>query len=146
VRKAVFQLEVIPRPGNRYGLALTEIVAPTRRNGHEPARHPVVRLWGSPLQAVFDRVADAVRASGGRPSDVRRDRRAPFPLDEEAAVRLGLLFLAIKPLRKTGRIEAIRDATVTMSPEEAYYWYAKCASGTTGRRAQRAFRILLAQE
>jgi hypothetical protein len=95
---------------------------------------------------VFDRVADAVRASGGRPSDVRHDRKAPFPLDEETAVRLGLLFLAIKPLRKTARIETIRDATAAMSPEEAYYWYAKCASAATGRRAQRAFRILLAQE
>jgi hypothetical protein len=146
VRKAAFHLEVVPRSGNRYGLALTEIVAPSRREAHEPARHPVVRLWGSPLQTVFDRVADAVRASGGRPSDVRRDRKAPFPLDEETAVRLGLLFLAIKPLKKTSRIEAIRDATEAMSPEEAYYWYAKCANGATGRRAQRAFRILLAQE
>jgi hypothetical protein len=146
VRKAAFQLEVIPRPGNRYGLALTEVLATTRHNGHEPTRHRVVRLWGASLQAVFDRVADAVRASGGRPSDVRRDRQAPFPLDEETAVRLGLLFLAIKPLRKTARIEMIRDATAAMSPEEAYYWYAKCASATTGRRAQRAFRILLAQE
>jgi hypothetical protein len=145
VRKAVFQLEVIPRPGNRYGLTLTEIVAPTRRD-EESARHPVVRLWGSPLQTVFDRVADAVRTSGGRPSDVRRDRKAPFTLDEETAVQLGLLFLAIKPLKKTSRIEAIRDATAAMSPEEAYYWYAKCANDTTGRRAQRAFRILLAQE
>jgi hypothetical protein len=146
VREAAFQLEVIPRPANRYGLALTEVVTPTRRRQHEPARHPVVRLWGSPLQAVFDRVADAVRACGGRPSDLRRDRKAPFPLDEETAVRLGLLFLAIKPLRKTARIETIRDATAAMSPEEAYYWYSKCANGATGRRAQRAFRILLAQE
>jgi hypothetical protein len=95
---------------------------------------------------VFDRIADAVRECGGRPSDLRRDRRAPFPLNEETAVRLGLLFLAIKPLRKTARIEAIRNATAAMSPEEAYYWYAKCVHGATGRRAQRALRILLAQE
>jgi len=35
---------------------------------------------------------------------------------------------------------------LAMPAEEAYYWYSKCAYGPLARRAQRALRILLAQE
>lgn len=146
MRKTVYQLEVYPRPGQQYGLSLNEVVQPAGGARREPELRPVVRLWGSPLQAVFDRVVEAVKAHGGRASDIRRERKVPFTLDEETAVRLGLLFLAVKPLRKSARIEAIRDATAIMGTEEAYYWYSKCSSSTSGRRATRAFRVLLAQE
>jgi hypothetical protein len=145
VRKAVFELHVIPLTGRRYGLALVEIGASGARN-KDGELHSVVRIWGSPMQAVFDKVVEAVKVKGGRASDIRPDRKAPFQLDEETAVRLGLLFLAIKPLRKVARMEAIRDATAAMSAEEAYYWYSKCSSAAAGRRATKAFRILLAQE
>lgn len=146
MKRPAFQLEVFPRHGRQYGLALIEAVSPTRTPRLEPELRPIVRIWGSPMQAVFDRIADAVKRSGGRASDVRVERRAPLPLDEETAVRLGLLFIAIKPLRKSARIEAIRDATATMATEEAYYWYSKCSSVSAGRRAAKAFRILLAHE
>jgi len=146
VRKAAYQLEVCPRPGKQYGITLVEIVPPAGSHRKDPEFRPVVRVWGSALQAVFDRIVEAVKSHGGRASDIRLERKVPFSLDEETAVRLGLLFLAVKPLRKPARIEAIRDATATMSAEEAYYWYSKCSSSASGRRAAKAFRVLLAQE
>jgi hypothetical protein len=146
MRRATFHLEVFPRAGKQYGLVLLEIVAAPASVRSDQAPRPVVRIWGSPMQAVFDRVVEAVKTGGGRASDIRADRKAPFILNEETAVRLGLLFLAIKPLRKGTRIEAIREATATMGAEEAYYWFSKCSSALTGRRATRAFRILLAHE
>lgn len=146
MRRATFHLEVFPRPGKKYGLAMLEILAGPASVRKNQESRPVVRIWGSPMQAVFDLIVAAVKTGGGRASDIRADRKAPFILDEETAVRLALLFLAIKPLRKGTRIEAIREATVTMGAEEAYYWYSKCSSGSTGRRATRAFRILLAHE
>lgn len=146
MRRDTFHLEVFPRPGEQYGLALLEIIAAPASARKSQESRQVVRIWGSPMQAVFDRVAESVRLNGGRASDIRADRKTPFVLDEESAVRVGLLFLAIKPLRKVSRIEAIRDATATMGAEEAYYWYSKCSSASTGRQATRAFRILLAHE
>jgi hypothetical protein len=146
VRKTAFELHVAPLAGRQYGLALVEILSASIGRNKNPEQRLVVRIWGSPMQAVFDRIVEAVKATGSRASDVRAERKAPFPLDEETAVRLGLLFLAIKPLRKLARMEAIRDATATMSAEEAYYWYSKCSSPVTGRRATKALRILLAQE
>lgn len=146
MRKGAFELHVAPLAGRQYGLALIQILGASAARNEDPEQRLVVRIWGSAMQAVFDRIVEAVKATGGRASDIRAERKAPFPLDEERAVRLGLLFLAIKPLRKLARMEAIRDATATMSAEEAYYWYSKCSSPVTGRRATKAFRILLAQE
>jgi hypothetical protein len=39
-------------------------------------------------------------------------------------------------------IEDIR----AMTSEEAYYWYAKCTGGPAAERAQKALRVLLADE
>jgi len=61
-------------------------------------------------------------------------------------VRLGLLFLALKPLTKVSRMEAIAAGLRGMSAEEAYYWFSKCAAREHARRAQQALRILLAGE
>ncbi len=129
-----------------YGLALVEIEAGKKGRRGRPERRQLVRVWGGAMQSVFDRVVEAVKTSGGRASDIRWTRKEPFPLDEETGVRLGLLLLAIKPLRKTSRIETIRDETARMGSEEAYYWFAKCASSESGTRATKAFRILLAHE
>ena len=140
-----FELRVMPRGDAGYGLVLYETrIGATSGNGADPAR--VVRVWGEPLKAVIHQVLDAVRRSGYRPSDLTRSRRAPFVLHEEDGVRLGVLFLAVKPLRKLGRIEAISERLRDMEPEELFYWYSKSMAAGDGRKAQRALRILIAEE
>jgi hypothetical protein len=141
-----FELRVVPGKGSQYGVELAEERSGAGSGGRQPAFRTVVRVWGRPFQASLDRVLAAVRAAGARPSDLRAGRKAPFPLDEERGVRLGLLLLAVKPLQKMSRIETIRNATAAMASEEAYYWYAKCSSPRDGARAQKALRILLARE
>ncbi|HCJ09984.1 MAG TPA: hypothetical protein DHW14_02310 [Clostridiales bacterium] len=134
-----FLLYVLPRPDGSYGVELRQ-----RVNG---ARHleerAVVRVWDAPLQAALTHVLEALRRSGYRPSELRRGRRDPFELREEAGVRLGLVFLALKPLRKTTRMERIAGAIHEMSDEEVYYWFSKALSA---RSAQRAVRVLLGGE
>jgi len=97
------------------------------------------------LRAVLDHVLFAVKRAGYRPTDLNRSRTKPFRLKEEDAVRLGLLMVAIKPLRRLDRIEAIAERMRTMEPEEAYYWFSKSMSQDFRRRARRAFRILHAE-
>lgn len=139
-----FQLRVLPRPGGEYGVALCEVPG-VRRGVKDEEPKQVVRVWGTPFTAMLDRTLQAVKASGSRPSALRRDRAQPFTLDEETGVRLGLLYHAVKPMRKLSRISAIGQATAAMGLEEAYYWYAKCSDPQEGRRARRAFRILMAE-
>lgn len=141
---AQFELRVRRRGDTAYGLSLHQMLPGSP--GESEDRTLVVHLWGDPLRSVMDRILSAVRRAGYRPSDVQRGRREPFLLREEDGVRLGLLFLAIKPLRKPSRIEAISEHLSTMEAEEVYYWFSKATSLTRGRRAARAFRILLAEE
>jgi len=53
------------------------------------------------------------------------------------------VLLALKPLRKTTRMERIAEAVQQMPDEETYYWFSKT---TSARSAQRAVRVLLGEE
>jgi hypothetical protein len=139
-----FQLEVIPADGAPYGLALIQLMTNGARmeNG---SRRAVARIWGAPLESVLDQVLEALRKSGFRASDLRPGRKCPLDLPEEVGVRLGLLFLAIKPLRRLDRIITISQTVRHMEAEEAYYWFSKCSRPDLSRRACRAMRILMAE-
>ncbi len=140
-----FELHVFPKGDAAYGLALYQ-----NRPGNnaaantEPAK--VVQVWGDPLRSVMDQVLVALKKNKYRPTDLRRSRQAPFALREDDGVRLGVLFLAVKPLRKLARIEAISEHIRGMELEELYYWYSKSTAQHNGRRARKAFRILIAEE
>lgn len=145
-----FELRVVPRSGGDYGLALYQWPV-TANAGGNPKAQPtqpqrLVELRGDTLRAVADHVLEALRRGGYKATDLSRERRAPFRLDEETGLRLGLLFLAIKPLTRMDRVEAISGGVRVMPSEEAYYWFSKCTAGASAVNAQRALRILLAGE
>lgn len=142
-----FELRVIRRGDADYGLALHREPAAGREraegNGHWPL---VVQAWGTPLRSVMDQVLAVIREAGYRSTDLSRTRQAAFELAEAQGVRLGLLLLAVKPLRKVGRMTSISSQVQGMTEEEAYYWFSKSTAAGTARRAQRAMRVLLAEE
>lgn len=130
-----FQLSVLPQK-HGYGLELTE----------ESHSKTIVRIWGNSLHAVLNHVMKALQRSGYQPSSLNSRRKKPYQLKEEEAVRLGLLFKAVKPLRKHNRIERISSSISHMETEEVYYWFSKCTEEGTSHRACRSFRILEAAE
>lgn len=135
------------RHEGEYGVALYQQPIRSRaRNPHAEAPRLVARIWGLPFRCTVDRTLATIKENGYRASDLSKTRTAPFGLDEESGVRLGLVFLGTKPLRKLSRIETISGAIWAMGAEEAYYWFSKCKDAATGRRARRALRLLLAAE
>ena len=131
-----FELRLFAHGDASFGVELTQ-----DRNGR--AKRKVVRCWGTNLLGVNDHLLDALKNSGYRPTDLKPTRRKPFALPEAVGVRLGLLLLAVKPLRKTRRIEDVSMAVRELADDEAFYWYAKTTDSRHGRRAQRAFRDLV---
>ena len=142
--ESAFELQVLPRDDIGYGLALFRSATPAS-DGRD-ARELVVRIWGIPLRSIVDHVLAAIRHAGYRTTDLKPTRRAPFRLSEEDGVRLGLLFLALKPLRKHRRIEEVSRAIATMEQEEVYYWFSKGTAGADLFRVQRALRIMASDE
>lgn len=142
-----FELRVQPNGDSQYDLALFQ--KPHRdldRTGKVEEWQLVVRVHGQPMKAVLDQVLATIKKAGYKASDLSRTRAKPFHLNESVGVRLGLLFLAVKPLRKTNRMGEISEQVQGMTDEEAYYWFSKTTSANTGRRAQKAMRLLLAEE
>ena len=140
-----FELTVSPRGETAYALTLYQ-QRPKGKSGQEAEPAKIIQVWGAPLGAVMDQVLTALRNNGYKPSDLRASRTAPFRLGEADGVRLGLLFLAVKPLRKLARMERISERIRGMELEELYYWYSKCTAAQDGLRARKAFRILNAEE
>lgn len=141
-----FELRVVANPGRDYGLELYQRPPSGPRHGGDGQWRRIVQLSGPPLQSVMDQVLAALKQAGYRPADLSATRRTPFSLDEKLGVRLGLLFLAVKPLRKVSRMGEIAEHVRAMTEEEAYYWFSKATLSDAGRRAQKALRILLAKE
>lgn len=152
-----FELRVLPLPAAgpgepAYRLALHQraVEAPSAQqdlyDGPRGATRRVAELGGPVLRAVADHVMEALRANGYKPTELGGGRREPFALAEESGVRLALLFLAVRPITKVERIEVIGQGIRAMTSEEAYYWYSKCTSGSAAERAQRALRVMLAEE
>jgi len=144
-----FVLYTIPESGNGYRVALYQWL---QRNGDTERRAPgamwEIELGGDPLRAVADHLLSALRASGYKATDLARaaGSEKPFYLDELTGLRLALILLAVKPLTRHDRIEAVGQGVQTMGDEEAYYWFSKCSAGLDALRAQRALRVLLAGE
>ncbi len=142
-----FELRVVTGDNRDYGLALFQRPPSGRRCPSENGTWRLVaQISGTPLQSVMDQVLATIKQAGYRPADLCHSRRAPFALNEQLGVRLGLLFLAVKPLRKVTRMLEISEHVQAMTEEEAYYWFSKIAASQAARRAQKALRILLARE
>lgn len=152
VASSEFELHVRPESENGYRLEFTQKLVEAVPDQPYLYQQPAIKtrvsveVGGDTLRAVADIVLDALRQNGYKPTDLSVSRLEPFHLDELTGVRLGLVFLAIKPISKTHRIEAISQGVRLMTPEELYYWYSKCTGGPVVERAQKALRIMLADE
>lgn len=140
-----FELRVLPEQGDRYRLALWQQRLTSNGSSHAEMCH-LATLRGTPLQVAIDQILDVLRREGHRPTTLRPSQAATLPVSEETGVRLGLLFLALRPLTKVVRMEAIAAGIRNMPAEEAYYWFSKCVASGNGRQAQRALRVLLARD
>lgn len=119
---------------------------PTLYNNHTFQISRLVEIGGIALQSISDQILETLRDNGYKATDLNPNRREPFALKEESGVRLALIFMAARLITKVTRIEGISHGIRSMTVEELYYWFAKCTSTTSAERAQRALRILLADE
>jgi hypothetical protein len=147
-----FELRVVLETGEGYRLEFTQKIIEAVPDQSYIYQQPNIKarvsveLGGNNLRAVADVVLETLRQNGYKPTDLKATRREPFHLDEQTGVRLGLIFLAVKPISKASRIEQISHGVQTMTGEELFYWYSKCTSNLLAERAQKALRVLLSEE
>jgi hypothetical protein len=110
----------------------------------EPLR--LAGLVGRNLELVEHRVMRRLGAAGFR-GDYARGEAARAPhghaLDEQAALRLALMFRALAPMRHRDRMRAVAEGVEVMGREEAAYWLGMVLHRGNPRRVLTALRLLL---
>jgi hypothetical protein len=70
-------------------------------------------------------------------------RREGKPLAEDVALRLGLLFRTLAPMRNRDSMRAVAEGIEAMGREEAGYWLGMAMHRRNPRRVLTALRFLL---
>ncbi len=139
----VYELRRKARRGGsgEYALEIWQLPSPATPRLDAPEH--VASLHGAALRLIETRVAK--RLARGKinlgVAATEPDRR--WPLDEDLALSLGLLFRALAPMRNLDRIRQVAEGIDAMSREEAGYWLGMALNRKQPRRVLAALRMLL---
>lgn len=102
----------------------------------------VAGLRGRNLELVEHRVLRRLNQAGMRLPRTT-DRVRAYNITEELALRLGLLFRALAPMRSRDRMRSVTEGVEAMGREEAAYWLGMAMHRKNPRRVLTALRYLL---
>ena len=136
-----YELRATGKAGGDMLLELWELPSPATPRLTQPER--IAGLEGHNLQYVETRVLRRLRQAGISVGGIKKDDTRSFPLDEDLALNLGLLFRALAPMRSENRIMTVAEGVEKFSREEAGYWMGMSIHRTNPRRVLAALRILL---
>ena len=105
----------------------------------------VAGLRGRNLELVEHRVLQRLARAGVKPGRGANARKRGYALDEDLALRLGLLFRALAPMRSRENMRAVADGIEIMEREEAAYWLGMAMHRKRPRRVLTALRSLLTE-
>ncbi len=139
--KPAYELRLRVQSSMNWSLAIYQLPSSATPRLKEPEH--VGSLQGAALRLVEVRVLrrllkDKVQLGALRPGKTRA-----WPLDEEAALHLGLLFRALAPMKNADRIREVADGVDAMGSEEASYWMSMAMHRSNPRRVLAALRLLL---
>ena len=142
--KSAPQYEVRVR---NHGLGDTEIEVwevPSPASPNLTSAMRVAGLRGRNLELVEHRVLRRLNQAGMRlPRTAERVRG--YNITEELALRLGLLFRALAPMRSRDRMRSVTEGIEAMGREEAAYWLGMAMHRKNPRRVLTALRYLLTE-
>jgi transposase InsO family protein len=121
-------------------IELWEMPSPATPHLEEPKR--IAGLRGRNLELVEHRVFRRLNQAGVRLPRTA-DRVRAYNLPEDLALRLGLLFRALAPMRSRDRMRSVTEGIEAMGREEAAYWLGMALHRRNPRRVLTALRYLL---
>ena len=110
---------------------------------HIKAPRRIGGLYGRNLALVEHRLLQQLRRSGHDLAGILPGEAQRFELEETEALRLGLLFRVLAPMRSRSNMKACVAGVEGMSKEEAAYWLGMAMHRRYPRRVLMALRFLL---
>jgi hypothetical protein len=116
---------------------------PSPASPHLEAPRRVAGLRGRNLGLVETRILRQLREAGIDVTGLRRGESRRTRLQEDDAMRLGLAFRTLAPMRSRKNIAACATGIEAMGKEEAAYWLGMAMHRKNPRRVLMALRFLL---
>lgn len=136
----VFEVRMV-----RHGAADTEVEVwqlPSAASPQVAAPLRLAGLRGRNLDLIEHRVLKLLRQAGLRFAPLS-ERKEAHLIGEDDALRLGLLFRTLAPMRSRDNIRAVAEGIEAMGREEASYWLGMAMHRKNPRRVLTALRSLL---
>lgn len=101
-------------------------------------------LKGRPLSIIETRILKRLKGAGIlMPPRLGKGGGKAYPLAEDLALTLALLFRTLAPMRSIERIRQISEGIESMARDEAGYWLGMAVHRSNPRRVLAALRMLL---
>jgi len=139
--KPVYELRLKVQSSMNWSLAIYQLPSSATPRLKEPEH--IGTLHGAALRLVEMRVLKRLLKDKIQIGALKPGKTRTWPLDEEAALHLGLLFRALAPMKNTDRIREVTDGVEAMGREEAGYWMSMALHRPHPRRVLAALRLLL---
>ncbi len=107
------------------------------------APEQVATIQGPGLRIAENRILKRLAREKIVLGSLKPGKSKSWPMDEEVAMTLGLLFRVLAPMRNLDRIRQVADGVEKMSREEAGYWLGMAMHREHPRRVLASLRILL---
>lgn len=136
-----YELRVSRRRSSDGSYEVWQLPSPATPHLTSPRR--IAGLAGRNLALVEHRVLRQLKHEHIDPTSVRPRGEERFELSEDLALRLGLAFRTLAPMRNRAYMRACVDGIEGMGKEEAAYWLGMAMHRKYPRRVLGALRFLL---
>ncbi|GBE30119.1 hypothetical protein BMS3Bbin04_01145 [bacterium BMS3Bbin04] len=116
---------------------------PAAASPHLKQPRRIAGLRGGNLDLIQHRLLRQLSHEGIDPVGMMPGELRQFELSELSALRLGLLFRTLAPMRSRPRMAACTEGIEEMDKEEAAYWLGMAMHRKKPRRVLQALRVLL---
>lgn len=135
-----YELRLTVPERQRWFLEVFQLPSPATPRLSEPEK--MASLRGHALSAVEHRVLKRLARTKIDLGSLAPGKKRSWPLEEEDALQLGLLFRTVTPMRNLDRIRSVADMVEGMTREEAAYWLGMAVHRKNPRKVLAALRLL----
>jgi len=136
-----YELRMIVESTSVWRLEIWQVTSPATPRLKAPEH--VATIQGPGLRIAENRLLKRLAREKIVLGSLKPGKSKRWPLDEEVALTLGLLFRALAPMKNLDRIRQVAEGVEKMSREEAGYWLGMVMHREYPRRVLASLRILL---
>jgi len=139
--KPRYQLQVQKHSSSDLSIEIWQLPAPATPHLKNPRR--IAGLKGRNLALIENRLLRQLKFINIDLPNMQRGKKKEFEIDEENAMRMGLMFRILAPMRNRENICCCAEGIEVMGKEEAAYWLGMAMHRKNPRRVLMALRCLL---